>query len=90
MFGLKMQEVAGCWRRHNHEKLHDLCASANIIMLIKSRRGWARRVAHMGDMINMYTILVRNFKQKRPLLRSRPIEAPHYAVFSCLAPLPPS
>jgi hypothetical protein len=37
-FGPKREEVAGSWRRLNNEELHNLCASPNIVRVIKSRR----------------------------------------------------
>jgi hypothetical protein len=45
------------------EELHNLYFSPNIIRLIKSRRiRWAGHVAHMGEMRNVYKILVENLK----------------------------
>jgi hypothetical protein len=42
-------------------RLLNLYASQNIIRVIKSRRmNWAGRVARMGEMKNLYKILVRN------------------------------
>jgi hypothetical protein len=38
--------VALDWRKLHNEELHNLCASANIIRVIKLRRvGWAGNVA---------------------------------------------
>jgi len=49
IFGPKRKEVAGGWRRLNNEELHNLCASPNIIGVIKSRRmRWVGHVACMG------------------------------------------
>jgi hypothetical protein len=42
IFGPKREEIAGGWRRLHNEELHNLCASPNIIRVIKSRRmRWA-------------------------------------------------
>jgi hypothetical protein len=50
-FGPKDEEVVGGWRRLHNEELHDLCASSNVIRVIKSRRvRWAGHVAQMRKM----------------------------------------
>jgi hypothetical protein len=46
IFGLKRDKVTGEWGRHN-EELKDLYEPPNIIQVIKSRTGWARRVARI-------------------------------------------
>jgi hypothetical protein len=38
IFGPKMEEEAGGWRRLHHEELHNLYASQNVIRVIKSRK----------------------------------------------------
>jgi len=38
IFGSKREEVGGGWRRLHDEEFHNLYASSNIIMVIKSRR----------------------------------------------------
>jgi hypothetical protein len=38
IFGPKKEEVAGGWRRHHNEELHNLDASPYIIRVIKSRK----------------------------------------------------
>jgi len=61
----------GCRRLHN-EKHHNLYAPPNIIRTIKSRRvSLAGHVAHMGEIINAYKILVGKPEGKRQLGRRR-------------------
>jgi hypothetical protein len=49
-----------------------LNSSANIIRIIKSRRmRWAGHVAHMGEMRNVYKILVGEPEGRRPLRKQR-------------------
>jgi hypothetical protein len=38
IFGPKRQEVVGDWRRLHNEELHNLYASPNIIMIMKTRK----------------------------------------------------
>jgi hypothetical protein len=38
IFGPKMDEMIGCWRKLNNEKLHNLYFSLNTIKMIRSRR----------------------------------------------------
>jgi hypothetical protein len=53
-------------------KLFNFYASPNIIRAIKVWKiTWARHVARMGDMKNIYKIVVRNPEGKRPLGRTR-------------------
>jgi hypothetical protein len=59
IFGPKREEVTGSWRRLDNEELHNLYTSPNIIRVIKSMRMiWARHVACIAEMINVYRILV--------------------------------
>jgi hypothetical protein len=65
LFGPKREEVEGGWRRLHNEELHKLHMSSNIIRVIKSRgMRWARHVARMGEVRNVYTILNGNLKGK--------------------------
>jgi hypothetical protein len=60
----------GDWRRQHSEELHNLYTSPNIIRVIKSRRiKWEGHVSRMGQMRNVYKILVGNPDGKRPLGR---------------------
>jgi hypothetical protein len=49
IFGPKMDEVTGEWRKLLNEELRDLYSSPSIIRIIKSSRmRWASHVARMG------------------------------------------
>jgi hypothetical protein len=64
-------EATGDWRE-NHEELHNLYSSPNVVMAIKSRR--MRLVGHVSgfrEMRNPYKILVRKPEGMRPLERGR-------------------
>jgi hypothetical protein len=61
IFGPKMDEVTGEWRKQHNEELHDLYSSLNIFRVIKSRRmTWAGPVARMGERRGVYRVLVGN------------------------------
>jgi hypothetical protein len=49
IFGLMREAVPGGWRKFYNEEGHNLCASQNIIRVIKSSHG-----ARMGMMGNAY------------------------------------
>ena len=49
VFGPKVDEVTGEWRKLHKEELNDLYSLPNIVRVVKSRQmGWARHVARMG------------------------------------------
>jgi len=50
IFGPKMDEVTGEWRKLHNDKLNDLYSSPNIVRVVKSRRmRWAGHVARMRE-----------------------------------------
>jgi hypothetical protein len=50
LFGLKMDEVTGEWRKLHNEELNDLYCLPETIRVIKSRRmRWAGHVVRMGE-----------------------------------------
>jgi hypothetical protein len=71
IFGPKMGEVIGEWRKLHSEELHNLCSSPDIIMQVKSRQvRWAWRVARMGEERKVYKVLMGKPEGKR--LRGSP------------------
>jgi hypothetical protein len=59
IFGLQREEVTGGWRKLHNEELHNLYSSPSIIRTLKSRRTrWVGQVARMGEMWNVYRMLV--------------------------------
>jgi hypothetical protein len=72
IFGPKMDEVTGGWRKLHNEELHDLYSLPSIISTTKSRRmRLAGHVARMGEKRNAYRLLVGKPEGKRPLERPR-------------------
>jgi hypothetical protein len=72
MFGPKVEEVTGDWRRLHNGELHNLYTSQNTIWVIKSSTmSWMGHVTCMGQMRNAYNILVGKPEAKRPLGRPR-------------------
>ena len=50
IFGPRMDEITGEWRRLHNEEINDLYCSPNIVRVIKWRRmRWAGRGARMGE-----------------------------------------
>jgi hypothetical protein len=50
IFGPKVDEVTGGWRKLHNEELHNLYSSPNITRMIKSRSmRWVGHVARMGE-----------------------------------------
>ena len=71
IFGTKIDEVTGEWRRLHNEELYDLYSSSNIIRLIKSRKTrWAGRVACMGDRRGAYRGLAGRPEGKRTIWKA--------------------
>jgi hypothetical protein len=65
IFGPKREED-GLWRKLHNDELHNLYSSPNIVKVIKSRRvRWAGHVAHMGEGIGVYRVLVGRPECKR-------------------------
>jgi hypothetical protein len=72
IFGPKMDEVTGEWRKLHHDELNDLYSSCNIVQVIKSRiMRWAEHVACMGERRGVYRVLVGKPEGKRRLGRPR-------------------
>ena len=72
IFGPKMDEVTGEWRKLHNEELNDLYYSPNIAQVIKLRRmRKAGHVARMGARRRIYRILVGKSEGKRPLGRPK-------------------
>ena len=72
IFGPRMDEVMGEWRRLHNEETNDLYSSPNIVRVVKSRRmRWAGQVARMGEERGVYRVLLGKPEGRRPLGRPR-------------------
>jgi len=72
IFGPRMDELTGEWRRLHNKELNDLYSSPNIVQVIKSKRmRWAGHVVHMSEESGVYRVLVGKPEEKRPMGRSR-------------------
>jgi hypothetical protein len=70
IFGPTRDEVTGDWRKLHNRVLHNLYSSPDIIRQIKSgRMCWAGHVARMGEVRNVYRVLVGKPEGKSPLGR---------------------
>jgi hypothetical protein len=64
--------VAGGWRRLHDDKLHNMFTFPNIIRVSNMRRlRWAGYIAHVGEMRDVYRILVGKLDGNRPLGRPK-------------------
>ena len=59
--------MTGEWKKLYERELRDLYSSPNVLLVMKSRRGWAGRVARIGDKTGAYKVLVGTCEGKRPL-----------------------
>jgi hypothetical protein len=72
IFDPKRDEVSGGRKKLRYEELHDLCSSASINRITKTRRmRWAGHIARMGKKRNVHSLLVGKPEGKRPLGRPR-------------------
>ena len=70
IFGPKTEEVTGEWRKLHNEELNDMYCLPNIVRVIKWRSiRWEGHVARMGEMRDVYRVLVEKPEGKRPLGR---------------------
>jgi hypothetical protein len=67
IFDSKRDEVTGESRKLHNEELNDLYCSPNIVRVMKSKKmRWAGHVARMGEMRDVYRVLVGKSEGKRP------------------------
>jgi hypothetical protein len=63
--------MAGGWRKMYKVELHKFILLSDIISIIKSWMSWTGHVACMGEMRNLYKILVKKCDEKRWLGKLR-------------------
>jgi hypothetical protein len=64
IFGRKMDEVTGEWRKLHNEELNDPYSTPNIVRVIISRRmNWAGHVARMGRVESYTGVLWGNLRK---------------------------
>jgi hypothetical protein len=72
IFETHREKVSGGWGTLHNEEFHNLYASPDVIGVIESRKmRWAGCVASMGEMRNVYILLVRKAEGKISLERSK-------------------
>jgi hypothetical protein len=72
IFEPKREKATRGWTKLHNEELQNLYSSLNTIRVIESKLvRWAAHVAYMGEMRNLYKILVGIPEEKRPLGRPR-------------------
>jgi hypothetical protein len=72
VFGPKMDEVTGEWRKLHKEELRDIYSLPNIVRVVKSRRmRWAGHGARMGEGRGVHRVLGGKPEGKRPLGKPR-------------------
>jgi cell wall assembly regulator SMI1 len=72
IFGPTGDEVTREWRKLHNVELNDLYCSPCIDRVIKSRRmSWARHLARMGEIRDVYRVSLGKPEGKRPLGRPR-------------------
>jgi hypothetical protein len=72
LFGPKMAEVRGGWRKMYNYVLHNSYSSLNIIMIVKSMRMKLEAyVEHTGKKRDAYKISTKKLIGKRPLRTTR-------------------
>jgi hypothetical protein len=68
IFGPKMDEVTGEWRRLHNEELYAVYSSPNIFRVVKYRGlRWTGHVGGAGMRRGAYRVFVRKRERKRPL-----------------------
>jgi hypothetical protein len=72
VFGPKLDEETGEWRKLHSDELKDLYSLPNIVRVVKSRRmRWAVHMARMGELRFVHRVLVGKPEGKIPLGRPR-------------------